>query len=278
MQYQNQTSQSTRMLDSPGEPAEREAMTNQAYGQFCGLSRALEVVGEPWALLLVRDPCVGPKPFEELRQGLSLMSASVLSQRLQELYSAGVIRTQLSKGHGNPVYYELTEYGSELQDIVLALGRWGARTMGGPRREEVVTSDSIVMALRSTFRPETAAGLRIGYELRLGDIVVYARINDGKLEAGKGSLSGADLVIESGPVLKAVMAGEMSANEAMETGGIVLRSGDIRLSADPGLLAWFVEMFHIPPVPPSNGHGRIFGSVAAYHDDPLHPIPVANFG
>jgi DNA-binding HxlR family transcriptional regulator/putative sterol carrier protein len=217
-------------------------MTSQAYGQFCGFARALEVVGEPWALMVVRDLIVEPKSFEDLRLGLPRIPAGVLSARLEELEHAGVIRR--SAPSGVAAVYELTEYGNELEDIVFRLSRWGAKKLGGPRRDEIVTADSMVMALRTMFRPEATRGLRLTYLLQLGAFAIHARIDDGHIEVGKGSVESPDLVMEAGPALKALMAGDMSPREAIESGGI-------RLTGDPGLLSWFVEIFRIPPVPPA---------------------------
>jgi DNA-binding HxlR family transcriptional regulator len=227
-------------------------MTNQAYGQYCGLARALEVVGAPWALLVVRDLMVAPKSYDEMREGLPRISADALSARLEELEEAGVIRRRTPFEPRTATHYELTEHGIELEDVVTMLGRWGARTLGGPRRDEIITADSIVVALRSVFRPEAARRFRATYVVQAGDITVYAKVDNGKVEVGKGNLPDADLVIEVGPVLKALLSGEMSPGEAIENGGVRLRSGDISLSADPGLLAWFVEVFHIPPALPAH--------------------------
>jgi DNA-binding HxlR family transcriptional regulator/putative sterol carrier protein len=224
-------------------------MTNMAYGQYCGLARALEVVGEPWALLVIRDLTISPKSFEALQKGMPGISASVLSARLRELEEAGAARARMPSRKGKPVLYELTEYGRDLEDIIVRLGRWGARTLGGPRREEVVTTSSMIMALRTIFRPEAARGVRVSYQINLGDIAIHACVNDGTLETGEGPLPDADIIIEAGPALKALMAGEISPKEAIETGGIRLRTGKISFSADPGLLAWFAEIFHITPAP-----------------------------
>ena len=109
-------------------------MTNQTYGQFCGVARALEVVGEPWALLMIRDLLVEPKSFAELRRGLPQMPAGVLSARLEELEGAGAIRRRMPSASKESAVFELTDYGAELEDIVMGLGRWGAQTMGGIRR------------------------------------------------------------------------------------------------------------------------------------------------
>src|ERR671936_950820 len=111
----------------------------RSYGQFCGLARAVEVVGERWALLIVRDLLVGPKRFTDLRRGLPRIPTNVLAERLRELEYAGVVRRRLLPRPAGSVVYELTPYGQELEEAVLPLGRWGARALGEPRPDEIVT-------------------------------------------------------------------------------------------------------------------------------------------
>src|SRR2546428_9882818 len=168
-------------------------MATRMFGQYCGLARALELVGERWALLVVRDLVLSPKRFTDLRRGLPRIPTNILSARLKELEDAGVVRRRVLPRPAAGVVYELTEYGQELQDVVLRLGLWGARSLREPRPEDIVTPDSLILALRATFRPEAAGDLRASYELRLGDIVVYARVDHGTLETREGSLGGADL-------------------------------------------------------------------------------------
>jgi DNA-binding HxlR family transcriptional regulator len=217
-------------------------MTSRTYGQFCGFAHALELVGERWALLVVRDLVLGPKRFTDLRRGLPRIPTNILSERLKELERAGVVRRRLLPRPAASVVYELTEYGSELEEVVLTLGRWGARSLGEPRAEDILSTDSLVLALRATFQPEAARGLRAGFELRAGEVVVHARVDDGTLEAAAGPLPGADLVIEAGPAIRALMAGETSPAEAVER-------GSVHLTGDPDLLERFVEVFHIQPAP-----------------------------
>jgi DNA-binding HxlR family transcriptional regulator len=217
-------------------------MTSRSYGQFCGFARALELVGERWALLVVRDLVLGPKRFTELRRGLPRIPTNILSVRLKELEDAGVLRRRVLPRPAAGVVYELTGYGQELEDIVLRLGLWGARSLGDPRPDDIVTTDSLILALRATFLPEAAGELRAGYQLNLGDVVIHARIDQGSLEVGEGPLAGADLVIETGPAIRALLAGELSPGEAVQI-------GSVRLTGDPDLLTRFVEAFHIPPAP-----------------------------
>src|SRR5215467_4762151 len=154
----------------------------RSYGKFCGISHALDLVGERWALILVSDLVRGPKRFSELQRGQPRIPSNVLSTRLKELEDAGVVRRRVLPRPARGVGYELTEYGHELEEIVLRLGLWGAQSMPEPRPDDIATVDTLFLALRSTFRPAAARGLRVEYELRLGEIVVHARVNDGTLE------------------------------------------------------------------------------------------------
>lgn len=214
----------------------------RTYAQYCGLARALELVGERWALLVVRDLLLGPKRYTDLRRGLPRIPTNILAVRLKELEDAGVVRRRLGPRPAGSVVYELTPYGQELEDVILRLGRWGARTLGPPGPDDVLTTDALVLALRATFQPEAARGVRAAYELRVGDAVVHARVRDGILEAAPGALPEADLAIEAGPALKALMAGELGPDEAVA-------SGAVRLAGDPTLLARFVELFRLGPAP-----------------------------
>ena len=219
-------------------------MSSRAYGQYCGFARALEVVGERWALLIVRDLLVAPKRFTDLLQGLPGIPSNVLTTRLKELEHAGVARRRILPRPSRAVVYELTEYGLELEDVVHRLGLWGAKAMGDPRPDEVVTVDSLVTALRTTFHPEAARGLRLGYELRVGPTVIHARVDDGTLVAAGGPLPEADLVIEAGPAIKALMAGEM-------TPAAAIAGGSVQLTGDANLLERFVALFQIAPQVPA---------------------------
>src|SRR5690554_2457131 len=131
-------------------------MAARNYGQYCGVTTALELVGERWALLIVRDLFVGPRRYTDLKQGLPRIPTNILSTRLKELQDAGVVR-RLPMAHG--LAYDLTDYGRALEDVVLALGRWGFQAMGEPADGDVVTSDSLTMALRTAFRADAASTL-----------------------------------------------------------------------------------------------------------------------
>lgn len=214
------------------------SVPTRAYGQYCGFSRALEVVGERWALLIVRDLLVGPKRFTDLHRGLSGIPTNILTSRLKELEDAGVVARRLLPRPAGSVVYELTPYGLELEDVVLALGRWGAKTLGDPRPDEIVTHDSMIMAMRTTFQPQAARKLRATYELRMGDIVLHLRITNGKLDVQSGPLPDADLIIEAGPAIKMLMSRELTPEDA-------IANGSVQLTGDATLLDRFVDIFQI---------------------------------
>jgi len=215
-------------------------VSTRTYGQFCGLARALELVGERWALLIVRDLVLGPKRFTDLRRGLPRIPTNILSARLKELEQSGVIHRRVLPRPAGSVVYELTPYGRELEPIVLRLGRWGARSLGEPGPTDIVTTDSIILALRATFLPGAAAGPPVGYELRMGDVVVHAAVRDGALATGAGPLPDTApsrrLVIETGPAFRALLARELSPADA-------LASGEVHVTGDAALLDRFVDLF-----------------------------------
>ena len=134
-----------------GGPAGLRPVAARDYGQYCGVTRALELVGERWAVLIVRDLLVGPRRYGELAAGLPRIPTNILAARLKELQAAGIIRRA---PRSRVVVYELTPYGRELEPVVLALGAWGFKAMGEPRADQIVTADSMSMALRTAFRPE----------------------------------------------------------------------------------------------------------------------------
>lgn len=213
-------------------------MAKRDYGQFCGLAHALDIVGERWALLIVRDLLVSPKRFTDIKRGLPRIPSNILSSRLKELEGAGVIERRVLPRPDGSVVYELTDYGQELEHIVLALGRWGARTLGEPGPQDVVTVDSLIVAMRSTFRPEAARGDDVSYELHVGEVVLHIRIENGALRVAEGTLPDPDLVIETGPAIRALMAAELGPAQA-------IADGSVRLTGDPALLTRFAETFRI---------------------------------
>ncbi|MGI5125397.1 winged helix-turn-helix transcriptional regulator [Pseudonocardia sp. CA-107938] len=185
----------------------------RSYDDPCGIARALDVIGERWALLVVRELLLGPKRFSDLVRGLPGTSQNVLSQRLRDLVDAQVVgRRRL----GPPVsaqVYELTERGRALRPVVVELGRWGGRIAAGTSGE--LSPDAFAIALLTTFAG--APDSRI--ELRIDDDVIGVTITDGQVDVARGAPDRPDAVL-TGPVaaLRGVVFGGAPLAELDVTG------------------------------------------------------------
>ena len=209
----------------------------RTYGDSCGIARALDLVGERWALLVVRELLLGPKRFTDLRAGLPSLSPDILTQRLRELEEGGVVaRRKLDPPAGSWVY-ELTERGRELEPVVIALGRWGS-VVPMPPGDMRIGVDSTVLALKTLFDPAAAAAGT--YELRLDGQRFEARIAGGELELSRGAAAEPDAVIETDPVtLTRLIWGGGSLAAAQ-------RSGAAAVEGDKRALERFLRLFPLP--------------------------------
>jgi len=174
-------------------------ITGRSYRQYCGIARALDLVGERWALLVVRELALGPKRFTDLREGLPGIATNVLSQRLQELQRDGLLRRRRLPPPAASDVYELTEYGRELLPVMLALGRWGARTMGARSPAQALRAEWLAVALKAYFDPGAARGLRARIGIDLGDGQFTCSLNRGQLEIAAGANGPVDLTITADP-------------------------------------------------------------------------------
>lgn len=213
-------------------------MSSRSYGQFCGLAHAINLIGERWGVLIIRNLLVGPKRFTDLKRGLPRIPTNVLSTRLREFELNGVVERRILPRPDGSVVYALTAYGQQLEPAILSLSRWGAQTLGVPGPDDIVTVDSMIMAMRTTFRPDAARNQRVTFELRLEEIVFHLEVDDGHLTATPGPADDPDLVIETGPDLKLLMAGEITPAEA-------LADGIVRITGEPPLLDMFAAAFRI---------------------------------
>jgi DNA-binding HxlR family transcriptional regulator len=170
----------------------------RSYGDRCGIARALDVLGERWALLVVRELLLGPKRFTDLRAGLPNLGPDVLSQRLRDLEQAGLMRRAKLPPPAASQVYELTDRGAELETVILELGRWGSREPF-PEGEAELGPDAAVLALKTMFDASGAGDLRATYELRFGENVYRLRVAEGAFEAARGSADEPDAVIDTEP-------------------------------------------------------------------------------
>ena len=183
----------------------------RSYGDPCGIARALDVVGERWALLIVRELLYGPKRFSDLRVALG-MSPNVLSQRLAELEAGLVVERHQTAG----TLYELSDWGHELHPILLQLGRWGARS--GSPSVGTLSVDALIAALEATFIPQNATGVDATYELRLSGERFIVIIRDDSIAITRGAARNPAVVIETDPnTLRELAFGELKVANAPVT-------------------------------------------------------------
>ena len=149
------------------------------YGQYCPVAHALELVGERWSLLVVRELLGGPKRYTDLAGGLPGIGTNILANRLRELESAGVIEKRRLPPPAAATVYALTEYGEELREPLYALGRWGARSLGPPTARDNLAPGWLVNAVRATCTGGCVPD-RV-YEVRVDDESVTARFEDDEL-------------------------------------------------------------------------------------------------
>ncbi|SDT24082.1 helix-turn-helix domain-containing protein [Jiangella sp. DSM 45060] len=193
----------------------------RSYLDLCGIARALDVVGERWSLLVVRELLYGPKRFADLHRGLPGLSQNVLTQRLRDLEESGVLTRRRALPPVPGRVYELTERGRALEPVLLALGRWGSPLPPGPESATQLSPDALVVALRTTY---TGTAPRGTVQLRLPDDAFVLTVDDG---GGLGATRGEaatpdaaltcsvrtvqDLVFDARPLDAALASGEAAA-------------------------------------------------------------------
>ena len=204
---------------------------NRSYGDQCGVARSLDVIGERWALLIVRELLLGPKRFNDLLAGLDGASPNVISQRLRELTGSGVVRQRDLGPPARVRVYELTDWGRELEPVVLHLGQWGTRA---PLPEGARWGlDSLLLALQATADPLVVNGR---YELRVGADVFTVDGTSGSVRVRRGTADRPDAALTTdADTLHAVVLGKRS---IAETAG----SGDLRLDGDSQAISGLVGL------------------------------------
>ncbi len=197
-------------------------MSRRSYDQYCTVARALDVVGERWTLLLVRELLTGPKRFKDLLGGLPGIGTNLLTGRLKALEEEGILRkTTLPPPAGSKVY-ELTELGRALEPVVVELSRWGSRLLGTPRGEDDLRPAWAAVALRSVFDAEAVRSSKETYEFRIDGEVFHVRVEKGGVEARQGTAADDPDLVAAGATeaLIAIAAGRMRPEEAVEAGSI----------------------------------------------------------
>ena len=213
------------------------------YDQGCAVAHALDLVGERWALLVVRDLLLGPKRFTDLLAGLPGVSPDVLTQRLRELTEAGVLHRRRLTPPAASWVYELTPWGAELAPLVVGLARWASRSPG-MRYDAPLGTDSLMLSLKALFDSSAAADLEATIAVRLGEELFQIRIADGELTVGRGEIDDPDATLETD---QATLLGLLRTDRPLDE---AVASGNLRIVGDRGAVERFRRLFPLPqPIP-----------------------------
>jgi DNA-binding HxlR family transcriptional regulator len=209
------------------------------YAEGCAVSHALDLIGERWALVVVRELLLGPKRFTDLRAGMPGASPDVLAQRLRELQEAGVVRQHKLPPPAGSQVYELTDWGAELEPVVTHLGRWGSHSPSMPYDADR-SIDSLVLSLRALFDRRAAQGFNATIALRLGENHFSIKIADGQLQLARGEAEQATATLDTNPqTLAALLYGGRPLDD-------VLRTGEVTIAGEAAVAARFLRLFPLP--------------------------------
>ncbi|WGD29050.1 winged helix-turn-helix transcriptional regulator [Ancylobacter sp. WKF20] len=210
------------------------------YDDACGAAHALDLIGERWSLLVMRELMLGPKRFGDIKAGLPGISANILTQRLEALEAAGILtHTRLPPPHSVPVY-ELTPWGYEAEPILQVLGRWASRS---PAHDPTLPfgAVSLLLSLRTMFAPARAGDMRAIIGLELDGETFTLRIRDGAFEAERGAAKTPDVVFVGAARM---VAAAIYGGQALDT---LEAAGALALRGDRAVAARFVTLFPLPP-------------------------------
>jgi DNA-binding HxlR family transcriptional regulator len=199
--------------------------TSRSYGDTCAIARALDVVGERWALLVVRELLLGPQRFSDLRRALPHASSNLIADRLRELAGRGVIGRRKLPAPASSRVYELTEWGRELEPILLALGDWGMH-VPVPPAPATLSATSVLLFLRSSARPDPEAP-PITCRLELDDRVWTIRTEAGRLHVQPGEPASPDASLHADPATLNALLEAPGEFDAAVSDGSVAAAGDL---------------------------------------------------
>jgi len=198
--------------------------TKRSYGDACGIARALDVVGERWALLVVRELLLGPQRFSDLRRALPKAASNVIADRLRELEGRGVVSRRTLPPPAASSVYELTALGRDLEPIVLALGNWGIR-VPLPPNPTTLSATSVLLFLRTSARVDPRAAPMV-CRLELDDRVFGVGIEDGRLQVQAGEPTMSDVSPRTDPwTLNALLQDPSKLDPAVSEGSAAV-TGD----------------------------------------------------
>ena len=201
----------------------------KSYGQWCGVAKALDVVGERWTLLVVRELLEGPKRYTDLRDGIPGIATDVLAARLRDLEELHVVNRRTLLPPAASKVYELTELGQGLEPVVRSLARWGMQLLGARDKDEAFRPQWLAMGLRVLVRQDRAEGVELDVEFVLGpDEAVRIRVDGGDLHYIAEPNTQADVTVHADlGTLVELAGGALLVRDAIATGRLhVSGTGD----------------------------------------------------
>lgn len=212
----------------------------RSYADACGMAHALDLIGERWALLIVRELVLGPKRYSDLMADLPGISTNVLAARLDGLEKSGVVQRRRLPAPAASTVYELTEWGTQLEPVICTIGRWGASSPRHDRTAHLSTA-SFVLSLRTNFDKAAAAGVRMVVEFRIGDDAFVADVRNARFRIERGTAEHPDAVLTGpAPVLAGILYGGLPLPAAIESGAATLVGETTAVDA-------FRQCFVLPP-------------------------------
>jgi len=212
----------------------RESERKRRYDDACGLAHALDLLGERWGMLVLRELAYGPRRFSELKADLQGISANVLTQRLTELERRGLVRKLRLPPPASVQVYQATDWGLEAVPVIASLGKWAARS---PLHDPTLPMShvSIIMSFQTLISPALAEGLdaRIGF--RFGNASYVTIVRDGRLDVRRGEVEDCDVIFTGTPTEIA----------AVVHGGAPFET--IKVEGDLALAHRFATLFPLPP-------------------------------
>jgi len=227
-----------------------ESVADRLYGQYCGLAKALDLVGERWALLVIRELFFGPRRFSDLEEGLPGISTSVLAERLTRLENERLLTRRTLPPPAASKVYELTDDGRELARALVPLAAWGVRILAAHRRKrtEAFRPTWGLLFLRETFDASSARGVHDVYEFHVDDSVVSVIVDDGQMQVIEGE-SGRPVDVEihvDATTFIEVGVGRLRGRDA-------IREGKLRLVGSEAAVRRYSRI--IRPLAPSRAPG-----------------------
>jgi DNA-binding HxlR family transcriptional regulator len=213
----------------------------RSYQQYCPAARALDVIGERWTLLVIRELLTGPKRYTDLQDGLPGIGPNVLAERLRSLEDSGLVEKHRMPPPAASTVYQLTELGEGLQPVLGSLFEWGLQLVGKPASGDAVKASYWLPAIQAAVRPDALGpDVHDTYEFRVGDESIVVTAEAGAVRVTAGAVDDPDVILTMDHVTFARIArGRLTSLEAMER-------GQLKVEGDAGAAERCAQLFGAP--------------------------------